>query len=261
MAATYYTLTIITSPSNATVRMNGEVTNRLSVTKGTIVDWTVSCSGYVSQSGSITVTSNETISVNLKAEYCTFTIDPTPSDAIVNINGDYTNSVEIVVGSTVEWSVSKNGYRTQSGSMVVTQNHIFDVILTVVVKKDVFLGNFVCPEIYLGDQSVSAIYAGPTLIWGVPVGEDVPTDVRSVVVSGVTAKFSNIIEVDGKYIEVYLCSSTVNIGANLYNVHISNTLHYVSNTVNYNSDTGVASFSICGTSPSTDVSATIYWEG
>lgn len=258
MAATYYTFIIITSPTNATVKMNGETTNRLSVTKGTVVDWVVSCSGYKTQSGSVTVGSNQTLTVELEPNDYTFTINPTPSDAIVIINGVPTNSVEITMGSTVEWSVSKNGYRTQSGSIVVTQNHIFDVILTVAVKKDVFLGNFICPEIYLGDQSVSAIYAGPTLIWGVPAGEDVPTDVRSVVVSGVTAEFSNIIEVDGQYIEVYLCSGTVNIGANLYNVHISNTLHYVNNTVNYNSDTGVASFSICGTSPSTDVSATIY---
>lgn len=81
---------------------------------------------------------------------------------------------------------------------------------------------------------------------------------RSIVVGGTTTPFPFEIVVDDKIIEVYLYSGTYNIGTNLYNVHISNTLSYVDNTITYDSSTGEVSFDICGTSPSTDVSATIY---
>lgn len=63
----------------------------------------------------------------------TFTINPTPSDATVQltINGTtYTqSSIEVIGGTTVSWSVSKAGYTTQTGSVVITEDTTQSVVL------------------------------------------------------------------------------------------------------------------------------------
>lgn len=64
---TYYTLTINPTPSDATVTFNkGTVVgNTCTVTAGTSVTYTVSKSGYETQSGTVTVNSNQTVNVSL----------------------------------------------------------------------------------------------------------------------------------------------------------------------------------------------------
>lgn len=56
-------------------------------------------------------------------------INPTPSYATVTINGEVTNSVTVLEGSEVSYEVSLEGYVTQSGTVVVNEDTVLDVVL------------------------------------------------------------------------------------------------------------------------------------
>ena len=58
-----------------------------------------------------------------------YTINPTPADAIVVINGSTTKSIRAAKGHTVTWSVSKTGYVTQSGSDIISGDVLKNVTL------------------------------------------------------------------------------------------------------------------------------------
>lgn len=53
----------------------------------------------------------------------------TPKDAVVKIDGIYTNTLEVEYGTTVTWSVSCEGYVTQSGIHTVYENETISVVL------------------------------------------------------------------------------------------------------------------------------------
>lgn len=65
----------------------------------------------------------------LSTLYYTFKIIPTPSDAIVTINGEATNSVTLTDGSEVTWSVEADGYAKQSGTVVLSEDTVMDIVL------------------------------------------------------------------------------------------------------------------------------------
>lgn len=67
--------------------------------------------------------------VSLITERYTYTINPTPPDAVVVINGSTTKSIRAAKGHTVTWSVSKTGYVTQSGSDVISGDVLKNVTL------------------------------------------------------------------------------------------------------------------------------------
>lgn len=68
--------------------------------------------------------------VSLITEKYTYTINPTPADAIVVINGSTTNkSIRAAKGHTVTWSVSKTGFVTQSGSEVISGDVLKNITL------------------------------------------------------------------------------------------------------------------------------------
>ena len=67
--------------------------------------------------------------VSLITERYTYTINPTPADAVVVINGSTTKSIRAAKGHTVTWSVSKTGYVTQSGSDVISGDVLKNVTL------------------------------------------------------------------------------------------------------------------------------------
>lgn len=49
----------------------------------------------------------------------TFTINPTPSDATVKINGTARKSITGAYGTAISWEVSKDGYNTRTGSLTM----------------------------------------------------------------------------------------------------------------------------------------------
>lgn len=59
----------------------------------------------------------------------TLIINPTPADAVVLINGKAQESVTVPYGDTVNYSVAKEGYLTQLGSVEMTEDKTIDVEL------------------------------------------------------------------------------------------------------------------------------------
>lgn len=66
-------------------------------------------------------------------EMVTVTINPTPAEAVVKINGSEQKSIEVVKGSQVSYEVSKEGYISKSGSVTATSNQTVEVSLEAVV--------------------------------------------------------------------------------------------------------------------------------
>ena len=124
-----YTLTINPTPNDATVILNGEERTSITVESGTAVHWSVSRNGYTERTGVETMTEDKNLDIDLvKASY-TFTINPTPADATVTINGEERTSVTAVSGSALVWSVEKAEYRSQSGTEVLNDNTTLSITL------------------------------------------------------------------------------------------------------------------------------------
>ena len=116
------TLTIVPTPEDATVKLNGVAQKSVTVEYGMEVSYEVSKTGYVSKSGTETVTATKTLTVVLEVQKVTFAITPTPTDATVTINGTAQKSVSVDYGSEVTWEVSKTGYTTRNGTEVVNKD-------------------------------------------------------------------------------------------------------------------------------------------
>lgn len=124
-----YTITVVANPSDAVITLNGNKTNSITAPYGTIVNYSVSKSGFATRTGSVTITKNETINIDLTQNEYVFAITPTPSDAIVTMNGEVINSIKVPYGTIVEWKVEKEGYRTQMGEYTVTSGNTLSVVL------------------------------------------------------------------------------------------------------------------------------------
>jgi len=71
VSGTAYRVTINPSPSDATVKIDGVTISQVDVPEGTVVSYEVSKDGYVTKTGSVTVTKDETITVTLEEETVT----------------------------------------------------------------------------------------------------------------------------------------------------------------------------------------------
>jgi hypothetical protein len=87
--------------------------------------------GYKTKSGRVTLTEDLTMPVTLVSTevFYTVTINPTPADAKVIINGVITKTFTKGRGSTIKWSVSKDGLVTQSGTFNLSEDVIINVEL------------------------------------------------------------------------------------------------------------------------------------
>lgn len=133
-----HTLTISPTPNDATVVLTAagysQVGNTITVPYGTSVDYSVSKDHYNTISNTVTVTSDNTISIQLTEILYTYTINPTPNDAnVVLTAAGYTqsdNSITVPYNTSVSWTVYADHYITQSGTKVVTQTESDNVSLT-----------------------------------------------------------------------------------------------------------------------------------
>lgn len=117
-----YTFAINPTPSDATVTINGQQVNSVRVEEGTEITWSVSKSGYRTQSGTYTVTSDYTMNVSLvEVTYCTLTVTAVPSDATIRINSSTRNTITVPQGEQVYVSVSKTGYVTKTQYVIVNE--------------------------------------------------------------------------------------------------------------------------------------------
>ena len=127
-----YEITINTANEN-TVVINGVEQRSVNVAQGSTVTWSVSRTGYTTQSGSFTATEDTTLNITLVIEQHTFTISATPNDATVIINGSERSSLTADYGTAITWSVSKTGYNSQSGSLTLTSDVTEAVTLNMTV--------------------------------------------------------------------------------------------------------------------------------
>ena len=130
----FYTVTINPIPADAKVVINGVITNTFTKGRGTPIKWSVSKDGLVTQSGSFTLSEDVSIDVELLAR---FSIVPNPVDSVVIINGEKTNSIDLIPGLTVEWSVSHPEFETHSGSEIVNENIIKSISIVEYVNGEV----------------------------------------------------------------------------------------------------------------------------
>jgi len=164
-----FTFTIEPTPADAVVTINGQVRSSLTADYGTAISWSVAKTGYVSQSGSLTLEDDTTEAVSLVLEQHTFTIAATPNDATVTINGQTRTSITADYGTAITWSVAKTGYVTQTGSYSLTQDHTETV--TLVLEQFTFT---IVPDpadavVVINNETRSAITAdyGTVITWEV----------------------------------------------------------------------------------------------
>lgn len=143
---TKYTLTVIPVTPDATVTINGIVQTSMQVTNGSTVNVKVSADGYKTYEEFILVDKDMVITPELQKEEVTFSVTTIPSDCIVRLNGVARNSITIIKGSSVNWEVSKSGYITKSGSIIVTENTSMQVSLDVIGEGKInFTINVISP--------------------------------------------------------------------------------------------------------------------
>lgn len=143
---TKYTLTVNPVTPDATVTINGIVQTSMQVTNGSTVNVKVSADGYKTYEEFILVDKDMVITPELQKEEVTFSVTTIPSDCIVRLNGVARNSINIIKGSSVNWEVSKSGYITKSGSIIVTENTSMQVSLDVIGESKInFTINVISP--------------------------------------------------------------------------------------------------------------------
>lgn len=143
---TKYTLTVNPVTPDATVTINGVVQTSMQVTNGSTVNVKVSADGYKTYEEFILVDKDITITPELQKEEVTFSITTIPTDCVVKLNGVARNSINIVKDSSVNWEVSKSGYITKSGSIIVTENTSMQVSLDVIGESKInFTINVISP--------------------------------------------------------------------------------------------------------------------
>lgn len=143
---TKYTLTVNPVTPDATVTINGIVQTSMQVTNGSTVNVKVSADGYKTYEEFILVDKDMVITPELQKEEVTFSITTIPTDCVVKLNGVARNSITIIKGSSVNWEVSKSGYITKSGSIIVTENTSMQVSLDVIREDKInFTINVISP--------------------------------------------------------------------------------------------------------------------
>ena len=72
-----------------------------------------------------------------KAPQVTLTVSPTPSDAVVKLNGSTQNSITVCAGDSVKIEVSKSGYKTIVANAIVQEDYTYQPTLTTSCKVTV----------------------------------------------------------------------------------------------------------------------------
>ena len=130
------------TPSNAVVKLNGSIKKQITVTRGTVVKVEANASGYKPYTNNITVTSDRHIDIVLEeivVVYNTLTINPTPSDSTViinNVSSIGSVSKNYPKGTTINWSVFKDGYITKSNNLVLDEDRTINVVLEEIVPDE-----------------------------------------------------------------------------------------------------------------------------
>lgn len=122
----------ISNSQSATITINETEQSSITASEGTLIEWSVEKTGYISQSGAFFLIEDETKEVTLEEEtnVKTITITAYPSNAsitlVVNDTDTYTDTMEVSanvqVGDTYTYSVSLEGYATAMGSGTISDS-------------------------------------------------------------------------------------------------------------------------------------------
>lgn len=129
------TIEVVTIPTDATVTINGNTGNTLSVPKGTPVNITVRKTGYITRTiPQFVATTDFRTTVELQEEQpqittATIAVISTPSDALIRINGETRNVIVLDIGESCTMQVSKPGYGTQRKTITVEADYTWVVVL------------------------------------------------------------------------------------------------------------------------------------
>lgn len=164
-----FTYTIVPLPADATVVINEQQRSSITADYGTIITWTVSRTGYATQTGSFTLTEDRTDTIGLIANQYTLTINPTPNDATVIINGVERRSYTEDYGTAAVWSVSKAGYVTQSNIDILTSDTTRNITLVEMQYTFSIVPNPADATVMINgvEQSSVNVSDGATLTWSV----------------------------------------------------------------------------------------------
>lgn len=124
--------TVNAMPDGCTVLINGAVAENgtAMVDKNSMVNWEVSKTGYVTQSGQkIADQDTNEISVTLVLQQIIVTIHPIPEDSAVILNEMARNIITVPYGTEITYEVSHRGYVTATGTHTAVEDTTIDVIL------------------------------------------------------------------------------------------------------------------------------------
>ena len=129
-APTTCILTVVTTPANATcvLTYNGEsyTTKTLEVPVGATVSYSISYTGYNTQTGSWTINSDVTKTITLAQTTYTLTVTTTPSNATCTLTYDgvahTAKTATVVTGTVISYSVTHSTYGTTTGSLTMSRD-------------------------------------------------------------------------------------------------------------------------------------------
>ena len=125
----YKRLTINPTPADATVVINGETRRTFDAPAGTTYTYSVSKPNYITRTDTGVLNEDTVLDIQLQLDTATLTINPTPADATVRINGQVRNTITLNKGSNYSYTVSKNGYYQESGSGILRQDTNLNITL------------------------------------------------------------------------------------------------------------------------------------
>lgn len=135
----YHTLTINPIPADATVVLTAQgytqSGNSITVSAGTSVFYSVSKTGYITESNTVTVNSDITTTVELEVEpvVATLVINALPVESTITFSAGQVsgNTTTVVAGTEVTYTVSCPHYITQSDTITVDTNTTLSIRLEV----------------------------------------------------------------------------------------------------------------------------------
>lgn len=129
-----YTITITPTPSDATVLINDIQRKTATFVYNTLVEWSVSKAGYVTQTAAFNIDQNTNLDITLDYVYYTVTINPTPADATVIINGIERKTARLREGTEVTYSISKDHYESAEDTFTLTSDLTLDIELEPILR-------------------------------------------------------------------------------------------------------------------------------
>lgn len=123
----------ISNSQGATITINGTEQSSVTEPAGTLIEWEVSKTGYVTQSGSFLLSAEtETpmvVTLEEETTEATVTVTATPNDSAITINGVEQNSITGTIGETITISVTKSGYIPYTKTHTITETETIEVQL------------------------------------------------------------------------------------------------------------------------------------